>query len=68
MRVINQSQMYNLLPSQVLKIEDEYTAFCFDEACMYIIGKIRDEEETPLFREDIKENSKKSFLDIHMKK
>lgn len=26
-------------------IEDEYTAFCFDEACAFIVSKLRDDEE-----------------------
>lgn len=52
MRVLNQSKKYNKLPSEILRIQDEYTAFCFDEACMYILNEIEsgnkpkwDEEE-----------------------
>lgn len=26
-------------------IDDEYTAYCFDEACSYIVSKILDGEE-----------------------
>ncbi len=26
-------------------IEDEYTAFCFDEACAFIVNKLRNNEE-----------------------
>lgn len=40
MRVINQSIKYNKLPSEILRIDDEYIAFCFDEACMYIQAEI----------------------------
>lgn len=40
MRVINQSIKYNKLPSEILRIDDEYVAFCFDEACMYISNEI----------------------------
>ena len=40
-----QAQRYKLLPSQILNIEDEYTAFCFDEACAFIMGKIDNKEE-----------------------
>lgn len=39
-RVINQSIKYNKLPSEILRIDDEYTSFCFDEACMYISNEI----------------------------
>ena len=31
------SKQYNCLPSEILGIEDDYTAFCFNEACMNII-------------------------------
>lgn len=42
--------MYKMLdmhcrPSELLEINDAYTAFCFDEACSYILGKIRQGEE-----------------------
>lgn len=40
MRVINQSIKYNKLPSEILRIDNEYVAFCFDEACMYIQNEI----------------------------
>jgi len=29
-------------PSRLLGIEDGYTAFCFDEACVYIARKMRE--------------------------
>jgi len=32
-----------------MAIDDEYTAFCFDEACLYIEGKIKDGEK-PIFK------------------
>ena len=32
-------------PSDILGIEDAYTAFCFDEACAYILKRIQDGEE-----------------------
>lgn len=36
-------------PSEILKISDDYTAYCFDEACYYISVKIKN-GETPTFR------------------
>ena len=45
LRVINQSIKYNKLPSEILRIEDEYTSFCFDEACMYISSQLQNEKE-----------------------
>lgn len=35
-------------PSDIMGIEDAYTAFCFDEACAVIIKRIQDGEE-PIF-------------------
>lgn len=36
--------MYHCLPSDVLRIEDEYAAYCFDEACCYISLKLQEGE------------------------
>ena len=32
-------------PSELMDIEDAYLAFCFDEACAFIISKMMDGEE-----------------------
>lgn len=32
-------------PSELINIPDSYTAFCFDEACAYIMAQINDEKE-----------------------
>lgn len=39
------SKMYNERPSRLFGIADTYTAFCLDEACAYIIGKMNNKEE-----------------------
>ena len=31
---------YNKLPSELMSIEDEYTAYCFNEACSFILGEL----------------------------
>ena len=36
---------FKCLPSDVLNIEDEYTAFCFNEACVNIIAHLQNEEK-----------------------
>ncbi|MCL2461430.1 MAG: hypothetical protein FWF44_02090 [Defluviitaleaceae bacterium] len=36
------SAEYRERPSGIVGIEDEYTAFCFDEACGFILGKMRE--------------------------
>lgn len=53
--ILAQAQRYKILPSQVIKVEDEYTAFCFDEACAFIMGKI-DNKEEPNFNVFASEN------------
>lgn len=35
----------HIRPSDLLEIEDAYTAFCFDEACAYILSEIQDGKE-----------------------
>lgn len=50
-----------------MDIEDSYTAYCFDEACMYILNKIRgdgtkDSGEMPKFRRKVS-----SFTELYAK-
>ena len=68
MRVIKQSLRFQKLPSQIARIECEYEAFCFDEACMYIIEQIED-KKTPTFTEDRIDDkgNKKTFLSEALK-
>lgn len=40
LRIISQANKYKKLPSEILRIDEEYIAFCFDEACMYISNEI----------------------------
>lgn len=44
-------------PSDLLDIDDAYTAFCFDEVCAFIIKKMQD-GETPIIRKDESEKGK----------
>lgn len=46
-------------PSEIMGIEDPYTAFCFDEACSYIVQKITDGEE-PIIKEHEKKSNNQS--------
>lgn len=39
------SKQYNCLPSEIMGIEDSYTAFCFNEACLEIIVRLQNEEK-----------------------
>lgn len=44
------SKLYNCRPSEILRITDSYTAFCFDEACAFIMTKLLNGEK-PRYRE-----------------
>ena len=54
-----QSRRFKKLPSEILRIKDEYTSYCFDEACEYILSQL-DEEKKPIFLEDRKEIKEKT--------
>jgi len=46
------------LPSEILGIEDTYTAFCFDEACCNLRLRIENEEK-PRYIEQNKDGEQK---------
>ena len=60
MSLIQMSQEFNERPSSLLGIEDEYTAYCLDEACAYIISNLR-EGKKPKFKSK-KQKGKKDNL------
>ena len=53
------ANVYKVRPSTLLDITDPYTAYCFDEACAFITGKLENGEE-PQFTKKYK-----SFSDIY---
>ncbi len=55
MNVLAMSKQFQKRPSEILNICDEYTAYCFDEACMLIIAKLED-KQTPNWKNDGGEN------------
>lgn len=57
--VIGVAKVYNCRPSELLDIEDAYTAYCLDEACALIVTKMQ-QGETPTFKKEYK-----SFRDIY---
>ncbi|HFL3544795.1 TPA: hypothetical protein ACG3P2_001299 [Clostridioides difficile] len=63
--------MYNKMPSEILRIKDEYTSFCFDEACMFLVDAIKNGKKLK-FKENSntsKENIKRTtFVDMALKK
>lgn len=59
MNVLGLANVYKVRPSTLLDITDSYTAYCFDEACAYIVGKLENNEQ-PQFRQKYK-----SFKDLY---
>lgn len=51
LQLVNMSETYRCRPSELLSIEEEYAAWCLDEACMFVRAKI-DEGEEPVFRKN----------------
>jgi hypothetical protein len=53
------SKLYSTRPSAFMGVEDEYTAYCLDEACAYITARL-EKGETPTF-----EKHYTSFKDMY---
>ena len=49
LQLINMSNLYRCRPSDLLQVEEEYAAWCLDEACLFVKMKI-DEGEEPVFK------------------
>lgn len=50
MSVLGLANTYKCRPSTLIDVYDPYTAFCFDEACAYIVQQMEDGKE-PSFRQ-----------------
>lgn len=51
--MLNVAAAYRERPSKVLGIEDDYAAFCFDEACQYIEGRLMAGDK-PVYAREVK--------------
>ena len=62
--------MYHKLPSEIMRINDEYTAFCFDEACLQIQLAQSEKETKVVFIEDEvnKDGTRKTLQDMILPK
>ena len=59
MSVIAISKQYKQRPSEIIGLTNNYEAFCFDEACVYIINEISKEDaKEPKWIEERKEECK----------
>lgn len=45
LQIINMSAHYRVRPSEMMGIDDDYVAFCFNEACAYISMKVENGEQ-----------------------
>jgi hypothetical protein len=52
--------MYNKRPSEIMNIDDDYTAYCFDEACAFITTEI-ERGEIPTYPEDKEKDKPKEY-------
>lgn len=43
--VISIAKEFGCLPSEVMSIKDEYTAYCFNEACLNVLLRVKNEEK-----------------------
>lgn len=65
--MIAMSKYYRCLPSVLMNIEDEYTAFCFNEACCVIAMRLQ-EGDKPHYIDPVKTKEVKhynSFKDMY---
>ena len=63
------ARTYKIRPSQILNIKNDYDAFCFDEACDYILCELSKEKpKTPKWKdEESNSNSNESTIKWMMK-
>lgn len=59
MALLSMSKLYQVLPSVLLNIDDEYTAYCLNEACAYIRARVDKGEELQF------ERKYTSFADLY---
>ena len=51
----------HIRPSELMDISDAYTAFCFDEACAYILKELKDGKEPVLKKESNNDSNDSSY-------
>ncbi|WP_123053151.1 hypothetical protein [Clostridium sp. JN-1] len=64
------ARTYKIRPSKILNIENDYDAFCFDEACDYILYELSKENpKAPRWKNEEKNtaNDNKSTIEWMMK-
>lgn len=59
MGLVSMAKLYRCRPSELMATTDEYTAFCLDEACAYILAQV-EQDKKPMFKREYK-----SFSDLY---
>lgn len=59
-RVLAVCKRYGCKPSSILDIKDNYTAFCFDEACLYIMARLENNDIPKYIEQRTKEEGNES--------
>lgn len=66
MSVLTMAKEYNKRPSEVIFIDDPYTAYCFDEACSFILEQWDYENNKwkvkPIWKEEKEKKNNKAFI------
>ncbi|WP_096635816.1 hypothetical protein [Clostridium cochlearium] len=64
MTVLTISKQYKQRPSEIIGLTNDYEAFCFDEACVYIMNEMSKENaREPKFIDD-KDKNKTNNNDV----
>lgn len=57
LNVLRMAKEYNQRPSAIINLDNDYEAYCFDEACLYLYQALKDGKE--LHFAGVKEETKK---------
>lgn len=59
------SKRYNACPHTILNIDNDYTAYCFDEACFFLLQALESGKELKFKTIQKTQNHYKSFSDMY---
>jgi hypothetical protein len=62
--VIAIAKEFGCLPSEVMSIKDEYTAYCFNEACINVLMRIKNKETPHWITLDNGKEKEKSYTNF----
>lgn len=59
--IITQSKLYRCRPSDIIDVDDAYTAFCFNEACAAIIVHLQNGDKPHYVKSESSEEKPKTY-------